>query len=539
MPEPADILFVNGRVFTADPANPQAEAVAVSGRRIAFVGSAADAAAWRGPQTRVIDALGRTLLPGFIDSHYHLLLGSLELGDIQLAEAANLNDLRAAVTAYAGHADREWLVGQGLPYYVIPAGSMPPRLYLDRIEPDRPLILFAYDAHTAWANTAALRRAGILEQGEVRGVNSEIVRGSDGLATGELRERGAYEWLTELIPPPSEARKRALLHQGLAQAAAVGITSVHNMDGDAEQLGLYAALEDLGELTLRVYCPYSVTPETPLEALAEAAELARAYQSEMVRGGSVKFFMDGVIESYTGLLVDSYEGQPGNLGGANYSPEHFTRMATGADRLGLQIFVHAVGDGAVRRTLDGYEAARKTNGRRDSRHRIEHVELVHPDDLPRFAELEVIASMQPRHAPLNAADPDVWPIRVGQQRWQYSFAWQTLRQAGARLVFGSDWPVAVQNPLVGLHYALNRQPWAAGLPDQGQTLADAIAAYTRDAAYAEFQEQVKGQLRPGLLADIVLLSEDINAVPADTIEQVRPVVTMCNGTVVYEAGSNR
>lgn len=536
MPKPADILLTHGRVFTVDPANPQAEAVAVNGRRIVFVGSAADAAAWRGPQTRVIDALGRTLLPGFIDSHFHLLLGSIELGDIQLAEAAHLDDMRAAVTAYAaGHPDQEWLVGRGLAYYVLPAGPLPPRLHLDRIEPDRPLIVFAYDAHTAWANTAALRRAGILEQGEARAANSEIVRGSDGLATGELREPGAYEQVMDLVPPPDEARRRTLLHQGLAQAAAVGITSIHNMDGNAEQLGLYAALEDLGELTLRVYCPYSVTPETPLEALAEAAELARAYRSDMVRGGCVKFFMDGVIESYTGLLVDGYEGQPDNLGGANYSPEHFTRMATEADRLGLQIFVHAVGDGAVRRTLDGYEAARNANGRRDSRHRIEHVELVHPDDLPRFAELGVIASMQPRHAPLDIADPDVWPIRVGQRRWQYSFAWQTLRQAGARLAFGSDWPVAVQNPLVGLHYALNRQPWAAGLPDQRQSLADAIAAYTRDAAYAEFQEQAKGQIRSGMLADMVLLSEDINAVPPDAIEQVRPVLTMCNGTVVYEA----
>lgn len=540
MPNPADILFTNGRVLTVDPANPQAEAVAVSGRRITFVGSAADAAAWRGPHTRVIDARGRTLLPGFIDSHYHLLMGSLEMGDIQLTEVVNLDDLRATITAYAvDHPGQEWLVGRGLTYSVIPDDPTPPRLHLDRIDSDRPLIVFAYDVHTAWANTVALRRAGILEQGEARAANSEIVRSSDGLATGELRERGAYERVTDLIPPLTEARQRALLHQGLARAAAVGITSVHNMDGNAEQLGLYAALEDLGELTLRVYCPYSVTPETPLEALAEAAELARTYQSDMVRGGCVKFFMDGVIESYTGLLVDDYEGQPGNRGGANYSPEHFTRMATEADRLALQIFVHAVGDGAVRRTLDGYEAARKANGRRDSRHRIEHIELVHPDDLARFAELGVIASMQPRHAPLNVADPDVWPARVGRQRWQYSFAWQTLRQAGARLAFGSDWPVAIQNPLVGLHYALNRQPWAADLPEQSQSLDDAITAYTRDAAYAEFQEQVKGQLRSGMLADIVLLSEDINAIPADMIEQVQPVLTMCNGTVVYQEESGR
>jgi predicted amidohydrolase YtcJ len=245
--------------------------------------------------------------------------------------------------------------------------------------------------------------------------------------------------------------------------------------------------------------------------------------------------MDGVIESYTGLLVDGYEGQPGNRGGANYSPEHFTRMAIEADRLGLQIFVHAVGDGAVRQTLDGYETVRTVNGPRDSRHRIEHVELLHPDDLPRFAELGVIASMQPAHVPLTRQDPDPWPVRVGYGRWAYSFAWQTLRQAGARLAFGSDWPVATQDPMIGLHAALNRQPWATGLPDQRQSLADAVAAYTCEAAYAEFQEQVKGQLKPGLLADLVLLSEDITAAPVETLAQVRPLLTMCNGLIVYQS----
>jgi predicted amidohydrolase YtcJ len=167
----------------------------------------------------------------------------------------------------------------------------------------------------------------------------------------------------------------------------------------------------------------------------------------MARGGAAKFFMDGVIESYTALLLDDYEGRPGYRGDANFSAEHFTRMATEADRLGLQIFVHAIGDAAVRRTLDGFEAAQRTNGRRDSRHRVEHSELIHPDDLPRFKELSVIASMQPLHAPLTATGADVWPVRVGASRWDRSFAWRSLRAAGATLAFGSDWPVVSQNPM--------------------------------------------------------------------------------------------
>jgi predicted amidohydrolase YtcJ len=256
----------------------------------------------------------------------------------------------------------------------------------------------------------------------------------------------------------------------------------------------------------------------------------------MVRGGCVKFFMDGVIETYTGLLLDDYAGLPGSCGGALFSAEHFNAMAAEADRLGLQIFVHATGDGAVRRALDGFEAAQRQNGRRDSRHRIEHIELIHQEDVPRFAGLSVIASMQPAHVPLQTPDdPDIWPARVGPERWGRSFAWQTLRQAGTRLAFGSDWPVAPQDPLLGLHAALNRRPWLPGLPEQRQTLADAIAAYTRDAAYAEFQEQSKGQLKPDLLADMVLLSADLFATSIDEIDRVHPVVTICNGRIVYEA----
>jgi hypothetical protein len=307
------------------------------------------------------------------------------------------------------------------------------------------------------------------------------------------------------------------------------------MDGDAEQIALYATLAEAGELTLRVYCPYSATPATPLEALGEAVEMRQTYTGEMVRGGGVKFFMDGVIETYTGLLLDDYAGQPGNRGGANFSAEQFNRMALEADRLDLQMFVHAVGDGAVRRTLDGFGAVQQTNGRRDSRHRVEHIELIHPDDIPRFAQLGVIASMQPAHVPLTLDDPDVWPARVGPQRWGCSFAWQTLRAAGARLVFGSDWPVATPNPLKGLHDALNRQPWLPGQPEQRQTLAQAVAAYTHDAAYAEFQEHQKGQLKAGFLADMVLLSTDLLTTPTAEINQIQPTLTVCNGQIVYQA----
>jgi hypothetical protein len=531
---PADLLIINANVFTADPANPTTEALAVKGNRIAFVGSNADVLDWRGPAARIIDAAGRTLMPGFIDSHFHLLGGSLDLRGAQLGEVQNLDSLVAVVREFADHHPNDpILAGSGL-RYAIGGASRFNRHLLDAIIPDRPLILLAYDHHTAWANTSALTLANLLKEGRAAGPNSEIVLGDDGLASGELREGGAFGPLLDRIPPPDASQKRVLLHQGLALAAKFGLTSIHNMDGDADQIALYAALEDAGELTLRVYVPYSIRPDTTLEALAEAAAMKNDYQSEMVRGGAAKFFMDGVIESYTSLLVEAYADQPSNFGGALYSAEHFTHIATECDRLGLQIFVHATGDGAVRRALDGFEAIARANGKRDSRHRVEHIELIHPDDLPRFAELGVIASMQPLHCPLDGDGLDLWPRRVGPERWGRSFAWQSLHEAGARLVFGSDWPVVTQNSMMGVQAALNRQPWAEGLPHHRQTLANTLVAYTRDAAFAEFQEGVKGQLRVGMLADLVLLSEDIFAIPSEAIARVHPVLTMCDGRIVYE-----
>ncbi|HXF62337.1 MAG TPA: amidohydrolase family protein, partial [Caldilineaceae bacterium] len=336
-----------------------------------------------------------------------------------------------------------------------------------------------------------------------------------------------------LIPKPDGARRRALLHKALGLAAAAGITSVHNMDGDEEQLKLYTALEDAGELSLRVYVPYSVKPETPIEALQEAAAWRQQFQGSHVRAGSIKLFMDGVLESYTALMVDDYADRAGDKGSALFTAGHFNRIAVEADRLGLQICVHACGDGAVRRTLDGYAHARAVNGPRDSRHRIEHIELIHPNDIPRFAELGVAASMQPYHAPLAVDGSDVWPYRVGKERWGVSFAWETLRQAGARLVYGSDWPVVSMDPMLGIHAALNRLPWAEGLPDQRQTLENTLLSYTRDAAWAEFQEGIKGTLAPGQLADLVLLSADLFATPPEEIASVRPLLTLCDGKVVF------
>jgi predicted amidohydrolase YtcJ len=536
LPQSADLIITHARALTQNPAQPRAEAVAVRGKHLIFVGSAAEAATWRGPSTRVIDGQQCTLIPGFIDSHFHLLWGSLWLGAAQLYEATTGEAALMILRDFARqHPNESWVEGRGLRYDLISG-----RKELDNVSRDRPVYVVAYDGHTTWANTRALELAGILHSGEPIGPNSVIVRDEHGVATGELREAGAAELVRRLVPEPSDDRKRELLALGLKRIARAGVTSVHNMNGDMEELGVYAALEDLGELSLRVYVPYHVKPETPFEALAEAHAMAQV-RGDLARGGAAKFFMDGVLESYTALMVEPYADRPDSRGDSLFSHEHFVRLAAECDRLGLQIFVHCCGDGAVRRTLDGYEAIQKLNGKRDSRHRIEHIEVVHPDDLPRFKQLGVLGSVQPLHAPPDAGPDDVWPARAGRDRWPLSFAWRTLREAGVHLAFGSDWPVVSYDPMLGGFAALNRRPWLPGQPEHRQTLEETLAGYTREAAYAEFMENEKGQLKPGFLADLVLLDADLERTPPEALADavtltphVKPVLTMVDGRIVFE-----
>jgi predicted amidohydrolase YtcJ len=534
MPITADLIITNAHGITMDPENPTAEALAIRGNRIIFVGTHAGAMLVRGPTTRLIDAGGATLMPGIIDSHYHLLLGSLRLDGIQLGGCRRFEQIRDTIRLYAAeHPKPQWLAGSGLLYGMASTGGELSRHDLDAVVADRPILLIAFDGHTAFANTKALELAGCFT-GYDCGPNSEIVRDQHGLPTGELREPGAFRPLQAFIPKPDAARKRQLLQQGLAQASRLGITSIHNMDGNAERLQFYQAAEQNGDLTLRVYVPFDITPTTVPDAIAEAVMMRETARGPRVRAGAVKFFMDGVIEGYTGLLLQPYAEQA-TSGEANFSAEQFAELASTADQLGLQIFVHAIGDLAVRRTLDGFAEAQLRNGKRDARHRIEHIELIDYTDLGRFAELGVIASMQPYHAPIPPDYGTIWCQRVGPERWQRSFAWRSILAAGARLAFGSDWPVVSQNPWVGIDAAINRTAWHADMPTEAISLVDALAAYTTGAAYAEFEEQRKGMLRVGMLADLVLLDRDLMAMPKTEIQQLQVQLTICDGRIVFEA----
>lgn len=529
MSTPATFIIKNAKIFTSDESNLHAEAVAVKANRIIYVGNNEGVEKYRGDKTRVIDGQGHTLTPGFIDTHVHLLWGSIWMGNAQLQEVKTKDDLKKVLLDFADKTKTDiWVIGRGIRYNIVST-----RQELDEIIADRPVYIGAFDGHTAWANTKALEMAGILHDDGREMPNGIVVRDENGIATGELRENDAMDTVMKLVPVPDNNRKRELLKLAIQEFNKTGITSVHNMNGEMEEMMVYAALEDAGEMHMRVYVPYHVKPETKEEQLKEAMEMAKV-QMDYVRGGAAKFFMDGVWESYTAFNVEPYADVPETKVEPIFSLEHFTRMATACDKLGLQVAVHCCGDAAVRQALDGYEAVQKANGKRDSRHRVEHIEVCQPEDMPRFKELGVIASMQTSHSPFSLEDDVVWTKRTGPQRWPYSFAWRALKNAGAHMSLGSDWTVAPFDPMINIYVALNRKQLGDS-PDQRLTLEECIIGYTRDAAYVEFKEHEKGQIKEGYLADLVLFSHDLFEVEPKEIRSAKPVLTLFDGQIVYEA----
>jgi predicted amidohydrolase YtcJ len=307
------------------------------------------------------------------------------------------------------------------------------------------------------------------------------------------------------------------------------------MDGNFYQLELLKALMDRGELVARVEIPFHHKNYFETKRVAEALEMKRRYTGDMLHGGRVKIFMDGVLESLTALMIEDYPGFPGNTGAPNFTAQQFNEVAILADSLGLQISVHAIGDGGVRRTLDGYEAARRANGPRDSRHRIEHIELIDKADVPRLKQLGVIASLQPIVGLGVQGNPqEPTRSRIAPEKLPYAYAWQTLRETGATVAFSSDWPVSPLNPFLGMQAAMTSAPLAPGCPAQAQGLMDTLHSYTTAGAYCEFREDRKGMLKEGYLADIVVLDSDVEKTPAEEMGGVKPVLTICDGRVTFE-----
>ncbi|MEZ5796954.1 MAG: amidohydrolase [Paracoccaceae bacterium] len=546
----AETIVTNAKVLTMDPERPRAEAVAMAGGRILAVGSAAEVGALAGPQTRVIDAGGRSLLPGFVESHLHLVLGGNELTQLQLGGVEGFEALRSAFVAYA--ADNPGLplvMAQGAAYEVLEHPVT--RQDLDAVIADRPIAMMSPDHHTVWANTAALRAAGLLQGAEMP-AGHVVVMGADGTATGELREFEAFSPVLALSgdlhlqlgiatggePEPwptagQRAKDKEKVVAGLAHCAAHGITSMVNMDGNRYTCVLLRELEAEGRLTARVVVPFHMKPHMDLSELERASAMAAEFTGDWVRSGFVKMFMDGVVDSRTAYMLQDY---PGTTERATplFPPDRFDAICTEIDRRGLQIAVHAIGDGAVRQTIDGYEAAQKANGRRDSRHRIEHIELIDRADIPRLGALGITASVQPPHPP-GAMDFPMSTMETvfHRDRWRDAYLTRTLADAGAALAFASDWPVTDVSVMRGIQAALTRQPFA-GAADERMPRAEVLRAYTAGGAWAAHLEDLTGTLRPGLAADLVLIDGDIESIPAGGIGATGIALTVCGGRITHQ-----
>ena len=549
----ADLIISNVRVLTMNDLQPRAEAVAVKDGRILAVGTIVSIMALHDRSTHVIDGQGATLLPGFFESHCHLFMGGAELAHLQLGGTTGFEAVSRAIHNFAG-ADprRSMLMAQGADYRIF--GRSATRHDLDRILPDRPFAMAAPDHHTMWANTAALTAAGILH-GCATPPGSEVVLDADGIATGELREPPAFAAIAALtgearttlglttggepVPAPTSMERQAdrqIMARALAHLARHGITSAVNMDGNLYTLELLRELQLEGRLTARVKVAFHMKPFMDISALDKAEAMAKTWADEWLTSGLLKMFMDGVIDNGTAFMLNDYPGRPGCRGEPIFDPVQFAKIAVEADRRGLQIAVHAIGDGAVRTVIDGYEMAERVNGSRDSRHRIEHIELIAPADVPRLGHLGIISSVQPPHPP-GTMDIPLEPTMslIGRDRWQDAFRWRSLTEAGSRIAFGSDWPVSDISPLRGIKAALSRSPWAVGLPDERIGLMATLAAYTRGGAFASHSDEVAGMLCEGMLADMVLLSGDIEAIAPDKIDSLSVVATICGGRVVYRA----
>ena len=554
MPTP-DLIITGGRLLTMDPAAPRAEAVAITGGTITAIGTNAEVAALAGPGTRKVDAAGGTVLPGFIDSHVHLFGGSAELEYLDLHGIQGEDRLTAKIREWAAACpDDEVVFAVQADYMILGPGILTTRQALDRVLPDRPFALFSPDHHTIWANTRALELTGLLHGGAVD-QGAEIMMGDDGLATGELREAGAYAPVlmrtryggrelmgmvtgADPVPAPTPAQraldKKALI-AGLKHCASHGITGLHNMDGNFYTLELLDELLADGDLLCRTEVPFHYKSFDPIDRFEEAEEMRRRWQGDMLWCRRVKMFMDGVVESSTALMLRPYPGTD-HVGDAVFDPQVFDAACIRADALGLQIATHAIGDLAVRRTLDGYQKAREANGPRDARHRIEHIEVLHPDDLPRFRELGVVASIQPRHAPFGGFFP---PEGVGRMlhddQIPLAYAWQDIRETGTPVIFSTDWPVIPVDVMPSVKAAVAPVDMPAPWRSQRQSLLDTLKSYTADNAWVEHNEARKGMLRPGMMADVAVMSHDLERLEPAELDTARANLTICGGRVTFEA----
>jgi len=534
----ADLIVSHARIWTVNPAQPEAEALAVLQGRIVAVGSERDVAAWRGARTTVVDARGRRLVPGFNDAHVHFLDGSASLASVQLNDATSLAEFVRRIGAYARSTPKgEWIRAGNWDETKWSPAALPTRQDIDAVTADNPVAVWRYDGHMVLANTRALALAGITAA-TPDPAGGLIVRDSGGNPTGALKD-AATELLERVIPPLNHQQRRRAIERGLKEAASRGVTSVQDLVIDYATLAVFSELEREGKLTVRVY---AVPPISAVEDIAKLG-VGHAFGSPALRIGALKTFADGSLGSRTAYFFQPFDDQPANRGllSADMQPREKIRgWMMRADEARLQLITHAIGDAGIAAILDLYREIDNAHGHRDRRWRIEHAQHMAAADFARFAELGVIASVQPYHA----IDDGRWAeARIGHDRASRTYAFRTFLDHHVRLAFGTDWPVAPLNPMLSLYAATTRatldgrQP-GGWFPEQKLTIQESIAAYTLGSAYAEYQDQVKGTIEVGKLADFVLLGADILAIPPAELRDVAVVRTYVGGVEVYRSATD-
>ena len=527
-----DLLIVNAKVYTVDRARPAAEAVAVVGGRITAVGSEREARAAAAKGCRVIDAKGRLLLPGFIDDHAHFMDGGFQLQNVDLRPARSPEEFAAIMRAYVAKHPGRWVTGWTWDHDSWPGAPLPTKELIDAFTAETPVFVSRYDGHMALANSHVLRLAGVTRDTPDPPGGTIVRDPKTGEPTGVLKDE-AMSLVYPLIPPATDAEAAEAARRALAEARRNGVTTVQDLSSDRD-VELYRALHRKGELTARIYSilPVAATDRYIREGLKGGTGDA------WVRTGGLKAFADGSLGSSTALFFEPYLADPGTRGLAMdiLTDGRLERWAVAADRAGLQLAIHAIGDSAISRVLDIYEKVAAANPARDRRFRIEHAQHVHPRDFARFARLGVIAVAQPFHA----IDDGRWAEgRIGRERCRTTYPFRSFLDNGVRLCFGSDWTVAPLNPVLGIYAAVTRRTTDGAhpggwYPEQKITVEEAIEASTLTSAYACFEEKERGSITPGKLADLVLLSDDILTVDPARIEHTRVLLTVVDGRVVYE-----
>jgi predicted amidohydrolase YtcJ len=531
---PADRIFVNGRVWTGIDARPRAEAVALAGELLMAVGSNAEVRRFAGPDTVTVDLHGRFVSPGFDDAHLHFLF----VDTVDLAGLTSLREIQAKIRDYAAaHRDQPWVSGRGWTYGSFP-GGLPHRRWLDQVVADRPAFMLGYDGHTAWVNTKALEAAGITREtpDPEHGV---IVRDESGEATGALKE-SAVRLVRTKVPEPTEEERYDALRRRLDEAASYGLTSVQNAYFLDTDLPVYERVMAEGGLKVRFYSALPMVKDIAPDALARYKALRAKYAGPLFKFGAVKGFVDGVVESKTAAMLEPYVGGGGS-GELQWTAEDLDRTVAAYDAEGFQILLHAIGDRAIRMALDAYERAEKKNGTSGRRHRVEHFVVPARADIARFKRLGVIASTQALFANPDQNTFDVYAVNLGPGRVSRAMAFRSLDEAGAVQAFGSDSPVFSMEVLRGIYCAATRMtpegtPAGGWQPQERISAEAALRHFTRDAAYASFEEQRTGTLAAGKLADLVVLSDDIVALPPERILKTRVLLTVMGGRDTYRAG---